>query len=453
MMPRTSSAELLTALRPASALAEVRTSRWVRLSAKLLLVLLGVTLLGLALLPWQQNTRGEGRVIAYSPVEREQIVQAPLGGRIVRWLVQEGTAVVAGQPLVDLGDNDPAILQRLRSQEQAAKSALKANEISIAALDNQVKALVKARQLSLQAAAAKVSMAKNKLSAARQVARAAKATERAAGLNRTRQRALVSRGLTSRRSVELAELSYAKARADVFKAKAKVAEHRGEVLAARAGREKVGADLAAKIAKAQANAQKLRAGAAKARGELAKVSVRLARQTRAMRVKAPRAGTVVRVIARGGEFVKPGVPLAVLVPDARSRAVEIWIDGNDAPLVTAGRNVRLQFEGWPAVQFSGWPALAVGTFGGKVSFVDAAANKKGRFRVVVVPGKEPWPEPRFLRQGARVNAWILLDQVTLGYELWRQLNGFPPRMDEPPVKETKDKPASSSADDDKGKDK
>ena len=32
---------------------------------------------------------------------------------------------------------------------------------------------------------------------------------------------------------------------------------------------------------------------------------------------------------------------------------------------------------------------------------------------------------RFLRQGVRVNGWVLLSQVTLGYELWRIFNGFP----------------------------
>ena len=31
-----------------------------------------------------------------------------------------------------------------------------------------------------------------------------------------------------------------------------------------------------------------------------------------------------------------------------------------------------------------------------------------------------------LRQGVRTNGWVLLGQVPLGYELWRQINGFPP---------------------------
>jgi adhesin transport system membrane fusion protein len=444
----------LSSLRASSAMSRVRTSAWVRLSAKGLLAGLCLTVVALALLPWQQSSRGEGQVIAYSPVERQQVVQAPIGGRIVRWLVQEGTEVKAGQALVDLADNDPAILDRLRAERAAVRVRLKAKQTSIEALDKQVRALTKARLLSLQAAAAKITMARNKLRAARQVERAARATQLASGLNLKRQKALEQRGLTSQRRVELAVLSYAKARADVFKAKAKVAEMQGEVLSQQANREKVGANLEAKIAKASAEAQKLRANAAKATADLTKVNVRLTRQTRAMRVNAPRAGTVVRVIARGGEFVKPGVALAVLVPSGGARAVEIWIDGNDAPLVTPGRHVRLQFEGWPAVQFSGWPSVSVGTFGGTVNFVDAAANDDGKFRVVVTPNGEAWPEPRYLRQGARVNAWILLEQVTLGYEVWRQLNGFPPRTQKPPaVGAAQQKASKSGSSDDDGKEK
>ena len=91
-----------------------------------------------------------------------------------------------------------------------------------------------------------------------------------------------------------------------------------------------------------------------------------------------------------------------------------------------------QFEGWPAVQFSGWPSVAVGTFGGTVALVDATDDGQGQFRILVVPAPgETWPDARFLRQGSRANGWVLLDTVPLGWELWRQFNGFPPSMDVP----------------------
>jgi hypothetical protein len=88
----------------------------------------------------------------------------------------------------------------------------------------------------------------------------------------------------------------------------------------------------------------------------------------------------------------------------------------------------------------GWPQLAIGTFGGEVVFVDATDDGLGRFRVVIGPsddvvnrgdGQGPvkvgWPDKqRWLRQGVRANAWVMLNEVPLWFELWRQINGFPP---------------------------
>ena len=134
--------------------------------------------------------------------------------------------------------------------------------------------------------------------------------------------------------------------------------------------------------------------------------------------------------------------------------MQIWLDGNDAPLVEAGRHVRLQFEGWPAVQFAGWPLVAVGTFGGTIVSVDMVDNGKGKFRCQILPdttGSEHWPEERYLRQGVRANGWVLLEQVPLWFEVWRKLNGFPPTVDMDPAtdgmesrKESKSKDDESS---------
>ena len=127
-------------------------------------------------------------------------------------------------------------------------------------------------------------------------------------------------------------------------------------------------------------------------------------------------------------MVSVGDPLCVIVPDTEDRAVEIMLHGNDAPLVSPGRHVRLQFEGWPAVQFAGWPSVAVGTFGGRVVSVNATDNGKGKFIAYVRPDddRHGWPDDRYLRQGVRANAWILLERVPLWYEIWRNMNGFPP---------------------------
>ena len=119
------------------------------------------------------------------------------------------------------------------------------------------------------------------------------------------------------------------------------------------------------------------------------------------------------------------------------------VSGNDMPLIQEGDKVRLQFEGWPAVQFVGWPSVAVGTFGGKVSRVFPTDDGKGNFRILISPDDNAeidngWPNDRYLRQGVRANGWVLLNEVPLGYEIWRQLNGFPPTVaEEEPNKKDK----------------
>lgn len=172
---------------------------------------------------------------------------------------------------------------------------------------------------------------------------------------------------------------------------------------------------------------------ASAAADLAKMEVNFTRQQLQI-VKAPQDGTVLRVLyASGAITVNQGDVLAIFVPDSFTPAVEVYIDGNDLPLVYPGRKARLQFEGWPAVQFSGWPSVAVGTFPGVVKVVDPSSTHKGKFRVVIVPeAGEPWPSVNFLRRGTRSHAWVLLDEVKLGYELWRQFNGFPLEMEEQP---------------------
>ncbi|MEM1347655.1 MAG: HlyD family efflux transporter periplasmic adaptor subunit, partial [Myxococcota bacterium] len=290
---------------------------------------------------------------------------------------------------------------------------------------------------TIEAADARIRQAKNKVQGAQLKLKAARGELTTAELNITRQRELAQKGLISQRKLELTELKQIKAEADVRNLQAELEAAKGEVLAKRAERASKAADMDAKIASVSNKLEEARSKLAKAQATLAKAETNVARQS-TMQVFAPRSGTIMRVLARQGvEFVKEGDTLAILVPETDQRAVELWVSGNDIPLVTTERHVRLQFEGWPAVQFGGWPGAQAGTFAGNVSFIDARAEDTGLFRVVVVPDpeSEPWPPLAVLRQGARANGWILLNQVTIGFEIWRQVNGFPPTLPEDAAKQ------------------
>lgn len=418
-------------------LQRVAAPRYTVVTAKVLAILVTANVVSLFVVPWQQTSQGTGRVTAFSPQEREQFLKAPLAARIDHWHVQEGDRVEEGQVLVELADNDPEFVRRLKLEQTAAQSKLDATSISMESIQQQIDALISVQGLTKREANAQIRMAENKIKAAKQKELAAVAGLRAASANDTRKRELAEKGLTSQRNVELAEQGLAKAQSEVFGAKAEVAGAQSELLAKQADLERKTADIDVKIAKERANLQKTRGDEAGATANLVKTETKVSRQEQ-MVVRAPRAGTIARIVAKqGGEYLKAGDALALLVPETQEQAVEIWVDGNDVPLIHPGREVRLQFEGWPAVQFSGWPSVAVGTFGGIVRFVDATAESDGRFRVVITQGTHTWPESQYLRQGARVNAWILLNRVTIGYEMWRNLNGFPPKANKPRGKDTK----------------
>lgn len=407
----------------------VRAPRATRILAKMILILFAVVSVCLVFVPWQQNAQGKGRVIAYAPVERQQTVDAPVDGRVVKWHVQEGDHVNQGDPIVDVADNDPEIMSRLRQERDSQIARIEAARSRVSAVGGRIESLTASREAAIKAAEGRVRMAGDRVKAAERSVDAAEQAHQTAGKNYDRQKELLSEGLASKRAQELAELEFVRTKMDVERARATLSAARSEEAALGADRFKIDNDGAASINDATATRASAESEIASATAELARIEVRLARQSN-QAVKAPREGTILRVVAKqGGEMVKTGDVLAVIVPDTQERAVELLIDGNDVPLVTPGRAVRLQFEGWPAVQFAGWPQIAVGTFGGTVAFVDAADDGKGKFRAVVVPdGAQKWPATRFLRQGTRTNGWVLLDRVKLGYEIWRQFNGFPPLL-------------------------
>lgn len=396
--------------------------------ARSLLILLFLLLLLLVLTPWQQNVRGVGRVIAYSPAERQQIISAPIEGRVSRWLVKEGGQIKQGQILAELIDNDPLLLQRLQSEQEVLLARQTAVESRVETFRTQLKMAEQARPQALKAAESRINMAKQRRDAAVQGLDAARAAQTTAELNLHRQQQLRDKGLTSQRNLELSQLSNTQRAADRNRALAAVSASENEISALQADLQKLSADTAAAIEKTRAELNKAIEDQNYVKADILKLQTRLARQ-QTQTITAPQDGTVLRLLANpGAELLKAGQDMAILVPDAQTRAVELWVDGNDLPLIVTGSPVRLQFEGYPAIQFGGWPELSVGSFAGQVTLIDASDDGKGHFRVLVAADPEdlPWPDARFLRQGVRVNGWILLGQVTLGYELWRIFNGFPP---------------------------
>lgn len=409
-------------------MAELDSGKRVKVVARTLVIFFVLATAALIFTPWQQSVSGMGHVSALTPVERVQAISAPVEGRVSRWHVTEGVHVRQGQLIVELTDNDPFILDRLANERQAVSERLRMAEGRAAAHAERLGRLQESKANAVNAAANRVQMAAERIVQNEQAMRAAGERLTAARLNIARQKSLLERGLTSQRAVELAQQEFATAEAEVRRATAALNAARTEKRALEDDLRKVTADAGAAIESERAALNLARAEIANIKAELQRVDSRLARQ-QTLKVYAPRDGTLLRLLAQpNSELLKGGEPVALFVPDARQPTVELWLDGMDMPLVQVGDKVRLQFNGWPAIQFVGWPAVAVGTFGGVVRLVDAAETNGSKFRILVTPDPEddPWPSSRYLRQGVQAKGWVLLRQVTLGWELWRRFNGFPP---------------------------
>ena len=65
------------------------------------------------------------------------------------------------------------------------------------------------------------------------------------------------------------------------------------------------------------------------------------------------------------------------------------------------------------------------------------------------PEDEPWPDGRYLRQGVRANGWLLLETVSLGYELWAKQELEDAKAEPAPAATSKpQKPAKGQPEDD-----
>ncbi len=380
-----------------TALRLVRTpNNAVPLARAIILTLVGFMII-LIVAPWIQNVSGSGIVTSFSPDQRPQTIDALIDGRIEKWYVQEGDYVKKGDTIVVLRDIDTKFLDpKFRERQQVIRD----NEVAEA-------------QLEVLMAKQKVLQAKQKLLAAEATVTNANIDAATARIRYERAESLFAQGLASKREVETNLLALQKAINDSVKARTNLEV---EIQA-----------LANANTELQAKQRLAEAKIAKSDLELGNVASR--REFGVM--LSPIDGYVTRIMQVGdGQAVKKNDKLAIVVPETDDIAAEIYIGSLDVAIVDTGRKARLQFAGFPAIQApgGGFPDFAIGTFGGIVKVVDAVDDGNGKYRVLIVPdpNDKPWPSRAYLRQGTEVTGWILLNEVPLGYEFWRQLNGFPP---------------------------
>jgi multidrug resistance efflux pump len=185
-----------------------------------------------------------------------------------------------------------------------------------------------------------------------------------------------------------------------------------------------------KILKAEGDRLQALSTAATTDGEVAKLENQVTNYTARNAfyfIVAQQNGQIAQLKTTGtGEIVKDGQQLGIVVPDSVKLAVELFVSPLDVSILRTGTKSRFVFDGFPAVVFGGWPSASYGTFGGQIYAIENTTDSEGKYRVLVIedPSQRAWPKTMRLGNGAQSIA--LLNDVPIWYELWRNINGFPP---------------------------
>lgn len=405
-----------------------------KLLIRLLTVFAGIGLVFM-FLPWTQNIRADGKVIALKPEQRPQSIQSVIGGRIESWYVQEGDYVVKGDTILFISEVkdqyfDPEILIRTNEQIGSKQNAVEAYSNKVTALESQIAALRDSRELKLQQAENKITQARLKVISDSIDFEAAKINFEIAKNQQDRSVELLESGLISLADFESRKLKFQQENAKLISAENKLLTSRNELINTEVEINSIEASFEDAIAKAQSdkftamsNMFDSEATTSKLQNEFKNYSIRRSLYY----ITAPQDGYITQVIESGiGETVKEGQQILTIMPSEYDLAVEMFIKPLDLPLLQKGQPVQIQFDGWPAIVFSGWPNTSYGTYSGNVLAMDNFANANGLYRILVTPDSTSYPWPEALRVGAGATSMVLLKDVPIYYELWRNINGFPP---------------------------
>jgi multidrug efflux pump subunit AcrA (membrane-fusion protein) len=391
-------------------------------------------LIGVLLLPWTQNIEANGRVVSMEPNQRPQAVQSVIAGRIEKWYVQEGDWVKVGDTLLFLSEVkvdyfDPQLLQNTESQIKSKEGSVSNYMEKVRALDSQIDALLNAKDIKRAQVITKLEQVKLKIKTDSTDLVAVENNARVVGEQMKRFDQMFQQGVISKTDWESRQVSLQNAQAKVNDQKNKLAIARNELINTYREYKGVDAEYRDKVSKAESEKYSTLSAMYDAEAQVTKLQNQYNnydRRTGFYYLIAPQDGFVSKATKSGiGETVKEGEEVVRITPNRFDQAVEIFIDPVNTPLVHEGENVRLIFDGWPAFVISGWSQMSTGLFDGQIVGIDPVIQDNGQLRIWVKPQTaDAWPAQ--LRQGGGVRAFMLLNDVPLGYELWRLLNAFPP---------------------------
>jgi multidrug resistance efflux pump len=419
-----------------SSLQQVESKKTTKKLKRTIYVLL-VLLVVIMLLPWTQNIPSNGKLSTLRPEQKPQTINTVISGKVEKWFVKDGDAVKKGDTILfisEIKDDyfDPNLIDRTEQQLKSKEMSVMSYTDKIRSLDTRVDALLDQSRLKLQQTKLKLNQTQLKFKTDSIEYYTAQLNLKIANEQFSRFEKLYKDGFKSQTELETRKLTLQRTQANVVGTQQKLLQSRNDILDARVEYSAVVSKFRDEVSKAESDKftalssmYEAEVDVTKLQGKVASYSIRNGMYY----VLAPQDGVVTKVLSSGiGETIKQGEAIATIMPSVYDLVVEIHIKPVDLPLVKKGDKARLQFDGWPAIVFSGWPNASYGTFDGEVFAVDNFADEEGRFRVLIAPNKKLKPWPKALRVGGGTNSIILLNNVPIGYELWRLINGFPPQF-------------------------
>ena len=402
---------------------------------KLWFFICGLVFIIFLFLPWTQNIRAKGTVTTLYQDQRPQQVNAVIGGRVMKWHIKEGDYVKAGDTLVQLTEVkvdylDPNLLQRTQEQLAGKQQSVEYYKSKVGVADQQIGAINSGLQLKLNQLMNKLNQLQLKVQADSAEAVAANNDLSIGTKQYNRQKAMYDSGLVSLTQLEIRNQQFQNAQAKKISAENKLANSKQDLTITRIEMSALQQENIEKVTKAQGEQFQSLTQIASGQADIAKLENQYASysiRNGMYCVLASQSGQIVKAQKAGiGEFVKDGDMIAEIVPDKIQYAVEMFIRPLDLPLIKPGQKVRLLFDGFPAIVFSGWPAASSGTFAGEITAVESNVSNNGKFRLLIKEdaNKKPWPKE--LKMGTGAQGIALLNDVPVWYELWRNINGFPP---------------------------
>jgi adhesin transport system membrane fusion protein len=402
-----------------------------------LLIIFSLVVTVFMFLPWTQNIVGKGYVTTLQPEKRPQTIQSSIPGKIDQWFVFEGDFVSKGDTILKISEIksdyfDPDLINRTEKQLNAKEQSVLAYSEKIIALESQIKAMKQEMKLKLEQSERKLSQIKLFVENDSISREAAKTEYEIANIQLDRVHNLFNEGLKAKKDLEEKQIKTRETQTYFVSAANKYKNSKNEVWIAQLEIDRIKSSFEDKIAKAESEKATAKSLQYEAEGNVAKLQNTLANYKKREELKyltAPQSGYINKALKGGiGETFKEGEKLVSIMPYEYQIAVETYIRPVDMPLLKVGETARVEFDGWPAIVFNGWPNASLGTYGAKIVAIENYISENDMYRVLLIPDPEehPWPDQIKMGSGARTIA--LLSEVPIWYEVWRQLNGFPPEF-------------------------